>query len=122
MLLVRQIMDKEIVDRNGFKAGKVDDLVLDLRSGEAPVVAALVTGPGSLPPILGRKADQALRWGRRLLLGALHDPQPQLIEWKHVDHIDVAVHLDIEREEADMMRTEDAVWNRWIRWLPFAER
>lgn len=122
MLLMREVVDKEIVDCHGFKAGKVDDLYLELRPGEPPIVSALVTGPGTLKPIFGRWMDRVVRWLRREMLGEIHDPQPQVLAWHHVDTIDVVVHVDIDRREADAMKTEDAVWNRWLRHLPFAER
>ena len=35
MQLAREVLDKEIVDRDGFKAGKVDDLLLEVRAGDA---------------------------------------------------------------------------------------
>jgi sporulation protein YlmC with PRC-barrel domain len=122
MLLMREVMDKEIVDRHGFKGGKVDDLYLEIRPGELPIVTAVVTGTGSLPPIFGDRLDRLVRWFRRMLLGDLHDPQPQVIPWDRVERIDVVVHIDVDRDDADMMHTEEAVWNRWIRRLPFAQR
>src|SRR5581483_5932577 len=68
MYLVREVMDKEILDCDGFKGGKVDDLLLQLRDGEPPVVQAILTQHGALAQVLG---DRAARWGAWLRARAL---------------------------------------------------
>ncbi len=71
-------------DCNGFKGGKVDDLLLELRAGEPPVVRAIITqqGAGPRPRAPDRAAERlAARVGagagagghaRRDRLGARH--------------------------------------------------
>jgi sporulation protein YlmC with PRC-barrel domain len=58
MNLVRDLLDKKVVDRNGREMGRVDSIVLPIRAGDPPRVAALELGPGVLAhrvrPILGR--------------------------------------------------------------------
>lgn len=58
MDLIRDLLDKKVVDRHGREMGRVDSLVLHIREGQAPRVAALELGPGVLAhrvwPILGR--------------------------------------------------------------------
>ena len=58
MDLVRDVLDKEVVDRNGREMGRVDGIVLETRSGAPPRVAALEVGPAVLAyrvrPIFGR--------------------------------------------------------------------
>jgi sporulation protein YlmC with PRC-barrel domain len=58
MDLVRDLLDKEVVDRNGREMGRVDTVVLEIRAGAPPRVAALELGPAVLAyrvrPIFGR--------------------------------------------------------------------
>lgn len=58
MDLIRDLLDKKVVDRNGREMGRVDRIVLHLRQGAAPRVVALELGPEVLGdrvrPIFGR--------------------------------------------------------------------
>jgi hypothetical protein len=122
MELVREVLDHGLVDRDGFKAGKIDDLRLELRAGERPVVRALVTQHGALARHPGGVIGHLGRWLRARLLGPDAAVGPVAIDWEHVTHIDVVVHLDLDREAAGLQRDEAAIWARWIRHLPWADR
>jgi sporulation protein YlmC with PRC-barrel domain len=56
--VVRDLLDKRIVDRNGREIGRVDSIVLEVRDGAPPRIAALEIGPAVLAfrihAILGR--------------------------------------------------------------------
>jgi sporulation protein YlmC with PRC-barrel domain len=56
--LVRDLLDKKVVDRNGREMGRVDGIVLERREAGAPRVAAIEIGPSVLAerihPFLGR--------------------------------------------------------------------
>ncbi len=58
MDLVRDLLDKHVVDRNGRDIGRVDRVVLDVRPGREPRVVAIELGPEVLAervrPIFGR--------------------------------------------------------------------
>ena len=58
MDLVRDLLDKKVVDRNGREMGRVDAVVITVRDGTAPRVEALELGPrvlaGRVRPILER--------------------------------------------------------------------
>jgi sporulation protein YlmC with PRC-barrel domain len=122
MLLAREVLDKQVVDRDGHKVGKVDNIVLELREGERPVVVAIVGGHGALASELGGTAERIGAWLRRFLLGEEGTKPPSRVGWEHVTQIDVVVHLDTERSESGYMSTEDAIWKRWLRGIPWAER
>jgi sporulation protein YlmC with PRC-barrel domain len=121
MFLFRDVMDKGLVDCHGHKAGKVDDIVLDLREGEPPAVRAIVTGRGAAAPIFPQWIMRLAGWIEGNLLGhATGDPV--VVGWEHVTKIDVAVHLDLDRRTGRLTETEQAIWQRWIKSLPWAER
>lgn len=58
MDLIRDLLDKAVIDRNGRDMGRVDGVVLAVREGSAPRVAALEIGPAvvasRIGPALGR--------------------------------------------------------------------
>ena len=58
MNLVRDILDKRVVDRNGREVGRVDRIILEVRDDAAPRVAHVEIGPAALAsrvrPAFGR--------------------------------------------------------------------
>lgn len=115
-----RVIDHGIMDREGRRAGRVDELLIELREdgrgGERLVLREIVSGP------LPRPASRALAAIARLcyrLLG-VRDPQAATIEWSRVRLLDVAVHLDVDREEAGL-RKVDAACERIVRHIPAAE-
>lgn len=120
--LARDVLDKEILDSDGFKAGKVDDVALDLAAGATPVVRAIVTQHGALARRLGRPSARIAARLRKIFLGLGPFVRPVDIGWEHVTKIDVTVHIDLDRQSMNMCQCEEAVWSRWISRLPWAER
>jgi sporulation protein YlmC with PRC-barrel domain len=61
MDLVSDLLDKQVVDRNGREMGRVDAIVLEARPGKPPLVRAIEIGPEVLArrvhPALGRLAS-----------------------------------------------------------------
>jgi sporulation protein YlmC with PRC-barrel domain len=106
MELSRQVLDQQLVDRNGLHMGKVDGIVLELRDEEPPRVAAILTG-GHL---LARRLHPRLEsWARRLTRrwgpGNL---EPLRIPWSKVMKIGVDVKVDVTAEQA-------IPWEHWVR-------
>src|SRR3954451_14551797 len=58
MDLVRDVLDKKVVDRNGREMGRVDSIILRVDAAEPPSVLALELGPSVLAarvrPLFGR--------------------------------------------------------------------
>lgn len=122
MNLAREVLDRQVVDREGHKVGKVDDLVVELRPGHPAVVRAIEGGRGALARHMGGRLRVLATWLRRHALGPAGERPPGRVGWEHVTQIDVVVHLDCDREEAGLLVTENAIWERWISHLPWAER
>jgi len=53
MDLVRDLLDSEIVDRNGREMGRVDSVILEIRDGAPPRVAAIGLGLAVLAARVG---------------------------------------------------------------------
>jgi len=59
------LLDRQLIDRDGVRCGKVDDLELTLDDTDPPYVSAVVCGPGAL---LTRTGHTHLgHWLRRLI-------------------------------------------------------
>ena len=115
MFLDHDIMDREIVDRDGHKVGKVDALLLEFRGEHPPVVLGIETRNGALARRAGGWAERLCGWFRRALQGTAGRDDPKFIEWKNIMHIDVVVHADVDRSADGFQETERAVWERWIK-------
>jgi hypothetical protein len=64
--LVRDVLDKQLLDRHGRPFGKVDGVVLDVRPGMPPRVVALEVGAATRLARLPRWLTRPLaRWTRR---------------------------------------------------------
>src|SRR4051794_17169316 len=56
-----RLLDLDLVDSEGIRCGKVDDLVLAGGPGEPAYVAAIRTGYGALPPRFPRRLRSLAR-------------------------------------------------------------
>ena len=101
------ILDHQLVDSEGRRCGKVDDLELASvregspglsRSSRARPCGAAVAGCGRLASLLAR--------GRTVR-----------VPWEEVEKIDSAVHLRKTARELRLGRGDDRA-RRWVEWLP----
>lgn len=122
MQLGKHVVDKDILDKNGVRAGKVDDLLLDFGEPGAdgrlpdPVVEAIITGPMTLSRYLWRWVGALARSFYRLC--GLKDPRPTQIPWRAVTEINVVVYVDINRDETSIVQLQQAAERRFIDRLP----
>jgi hypothetical protein len=89
--VVRDVLDKRVVDRNGRDLGRADRILLRLRAGKPPVIEAIEIGPAALAD---RVHPVAGRWAVALLQACGVDPQPLCLEWKGLD-VDEHVKADV---------------------------
>jgi sporulation protein YlmC with PRC-barrel domain len=114
-----QLLDHQLIDRDGALVGKVDDLELTQRQDGPLVVTAILSGPGALgvrlPGVLGRSVLAI--WRR------LHDetdPSPARIPWSAVSHVGSAVTLSVTAEELPNQGLENWARIRVVAKLPGA--
>jgi hypothetical protein len=103
------LLDRQILDKDGFAAGKVDDLEFEWVPGSPPYVTAILSGPGALAARLGGRLG---RW-MAALHARLQDRDvsgPARISFGVVTSIDNAVHVNVSREDLPVMRFAD-----WLR-------
>jgi hypothetical protein len=100
LLVAFDLLDRQIVDRDGTPVGKVDDVEFgplgSSGSGGGPVIVALLTGQRALGPRFGGALG---RWmtavATRLDVDRLG---PRRIPYDLVSDVDSAVHLSVKRE------------------------
>lgn len=125
--LGKWVVDRGLIDRDGRRAGVVDDLIIQLPDAQArersdssrpslPRVVALQTGPMALSENLWPPLRTLAHVIYRML--GLPAARPVEIAWEHVAAIDVVVHLDRSREEAGLEQLAEAVRRRFIGRIP----
>ena len=108
MELGLDILDQQVIDRNGELMGKVDGIILEVREGKPPRVAWLVIGGCTAARrIHPRFADWLLRWRRRW---GPKDDEPLEVPWSKVLKIGIDVQVDL-----DAKHTSAWAWENWLR-------
>lgn len=89
MDLIRDILDTDVVDRNGRAMGKLDGIIAELRPGRPPVLKAIELG----------LATKAMRLHPKLGRMVARRSKPFRISWTDIQEIalDAKVNLDAER-------------------------
>jgi sporulation protein YlmC with PRC-barrel domain len=115
MDLVRDVLDKQLIDRAGKKMGKIDGLILEQRSGELHV-AFLELGGGALARRLHPRLASLLRGLSRAI--GVNDGEPFRIPWSKVLQLDVSMQVDVEVEETPAYAWERLLRERLLSWVP----
>lgn len=104
--LVHDVLDAQLVDRERQKMGRVDGLVIEIRDGEPPRVAALLVGGSVLAERVGRWMIALTHRVSRLIQV---EPEVTRIPFERVRVIGSCVELDLDARETNTLRTE-----RWL--------
>jgi hypothetical protein len=108
MQLVRDLLDNQVLDKFNRKAGKVDGIIMVLRSGRPPRVTAIEIG---LPTVLARIHSRLGDFGAWLEHRVGIDRgRPVRIDIAHVEQAGIDVRVDI-----DAATTAVYCWERWVR-------
>jgi sporulation protein YlmC with PRC-barrel domain len=93
-----QVLDRQLLDKNGRRCGNVDDLAIEGGAGEVAEVVAILVGPGywaQRAGLIGKLAGW-IGGGRRVR-----------VNWNDVRKIDAAVKLKREATELGLGRGDD---------------
>lgn len=112
ILIAHRLLDEQIVDSEGRRCGRVDDLEL---RGAPPRITALLVGKGLYP----RRLPKRLRRIARHLTGPeVWGSNAVRIPWEEVGDLSSAVHLRKKAEELGLGEGDDP--ERWmVRRLPW---
>ncbi len=113
MDVVRNVLDKSVVDRNGREMGRVDGILLDQKTGQPPRLAAVLIGPSvlgeRLHPRLGRLVN-ALE--KRL---GLDRDRPTRIDFGDVEDVDRRVRLRLTIGDTAAAAVEQRLRAWWVK-------
>ena len=102
----RNVLDHQLLDKDGRRCGNVDDLAIEGGAGEPAEVVAILVGPGYWPQragLIGKLAGW-IGGGRRVR-----------VDWREVRKLDSAVELRRGATELGLGRGDD-------RLRPFLEK
>jgi sporulation protein YlmC with PRC-barrel domain len=103
------LLDRQIVDLDGYLVGKADDIELGTTEDGRPFVAAILVGHHAL----GRRIGGVVGRWMAAVARRLHttgDPQPLRIPFERVAEIGSAIRLDVRHELLDTPALE--LWLR----------
>jgi hypothetical protein len=114
--LVRDVLDKELLDPAHAVLGRVDGLVAELRPGRPPRLVAIEVGVVTLARRLHPRLATwlATGWRRRWIR------PPVRLPWSRVRDVGTEVVLDPGRQRAQLLSTEWWVRDHVIRRIPGA--
>ncbi len=107
--LVHDLLDKQLVAaKDHTPMGMADDLLIELRDGQRPIVKAIETGLPALGwqihPRIGRSI-QAI--GRRI---GVRRGRVYRIPWRRIKKLGIEIELDLDAD-----RSTATAWERWLR-------
>jgi hypothetical protein len=107
--LVRDVLDKLLVDRDGNPLGRVDGIVL-LVAGEdpRPRAAQIESGIPTLARRLSGQFARVLAWLTRKVGG--HWPRPVRLPWSRIESFGKELKLDVSAENSRLLAREN-----WLR-------
>lgn len=116
MKLIRDVLDKKLIDREGCEMGRVSGLTMHVTEGSQPrVTHILVGGPTlwmRLHPSMGRLSKSLARlWGPKRT-------EPVKIPWSRVETVGKDVKVDVKARETGALDWEIWVAKRIIEQIP----
>lgn len=108
MLLARDVLDKQLIDRNDVKIGRVDSLVIELRPGGPPRVAFIELGAVALARRLGPCAHKLVAHLAVKIAGKGRG-RARRIAWEKVRVGGLAIEYNV-----DVQRTVLFTWQKWL--------
>jgi hypothetical protein len=104
MHLVAEVLDKQILDAAGQKAGKADGLIAEVRSGKPPLLTAVEISPITLARRVSRRLA---RW--YAAIDAHFGPgrgTPYRVPWSAVKVGRATVEVDVYADDTAIMSAE----------------
>jgi hypothetical protein len=107
--LIRDVLDKQLIDRHNEKMGKVDGLVMSMREGEPPRIAFVEVGAITLArrlhPRLGKWVARWCAW-----CGGARHAEPFRIPWSKLTLTGNDATVGLDSEETPIQD-----WQKWLR-------
>jgi sporulation protein YlmC with PRC-barrel domain len=108
MDLVRDCLDKQLVDRNGHKMGRVDGIVIEVGGGRRPTVSAIEVGSVCLASRLSQRFAGLVKTISKRC--GVVPKDPFRLPWSKVVSSGIEVIAGVEAE-----KTPALAWELWLR-------
>ncbi len=115
MQVVREVLDKSVVDRNGREMGRADGIVLALRDGQPPRLDALLIGPVALGERLHPSIGRFVGVLERKL--GLDPGRPVRVEFDDIERVEHKVRVRLAVGETAAGAIEQLL-RAWVSKLP----
>ena len=106
--LTRDLLDMQMVDRDGVKMGRIDGLILELRGDKPPRVEAIEMGFAALARRMGPRAE---RWLEKLRRWSVRRTASQRVPWTKVTAVEPH-HIQVD---LGALETPAFAWEIWFR-------
>jgi sporulation protein YlmC with PRC-barrel domain len=106
--LARDVLDKQVIDPDGCKVGKVDGIVLALREHRPPRVIAMEISQATAWRRVHRRLGDFADWLRTKFEPG-HQDRPPRVLFDHFVRGGIDVHVDIAWK-----RTRALLWEDWL--------
>jgi sporulation protein YlmC with PRC-barrel domain len=113
--VVRDVLDKSVIDRNGREMGRVDGILLHQEAGQPAHLTAILIGPSVLADRLHSRLGRMIRALERRF-GVDRD-RPTRIDFSEIDGIDRKVRVRLTISDTAVGAIEQRL-RSWVRWLP----
>jgi hypothetical protein len=108
MHIVRDLLDKQLIDVNWQNMGCIDGLGMEVRDGEQPRINEILVG-GTV--LTYRLPGWAGRWSTAFVRRfGIRRGEPFSIPWSRVMRVDRVVRVDVNSDESEAMASM-----RWVR-------
>ncbi len=107
MRIVRDVLDKKIIDVDGCEVGRVDGIALEFPEGGQPRLVRLEIGGEILAERVAHWLIRPVRW-----IAERFGPRRAAIvsiKWKSVSRMGRDLHVDIHADD-----TEALAWEHWL--------
>lgn len=108
MDLVREVLDKQLVDRRHRPMGRADGIIVEIREGQALRLTYIETGPATTARRISERFAHSVS-----AFASRNGPRREAsfrIPWSRVQHAGIEVELDMDAQE-----TPTFAWEQWMR-------
>lgn len=119
MDILYELMDQNLIDSDGERAGRVDDVVVEDVFDRPARIVALLAGGGAKSRQLWRPLHRLSLWAHALL-GLPAPVRPIAVPWERVERVDNDVLLSCRAADLGLDRMNKAVAERLIGRIPGA--
>lgn len=106
-LLIRELLDNQLVDRNKLNLGKIDGIVIHAVQGKQPRVTHLESGALILARRIGPRWQRFVAFMTRHFGVRMHPVFR--VPWSKVTKTGIDIHVDIDGVKSDAF-----AWEHWL--------